>query len=129
MPHDADQLLRSGDLDVSWGLRVDALTSVMLVVITTVSALVHLYSWGYMSEDPDQPRFFAYLSFFTFAMLALVTAGCVVATALLALVGEGDLWDSGKVGSRDGINVAYAGKPLVSVEVMTRASAVREISS
>ena len=57
-----------------WELRVDALTSVMLVVVTTVSALVHLYSWGYMEEDPDQPRFFAYLSLFTFAMLMLVTA-------------------------------------------------------
>ncbi|MBA16225.1 MAG: NADH-quinone oxidoreductase subunit L [Sphingomonas sp.] len=66
--------IESGDLDVSWGLRVDALTAVMLVVITSVSALVHLYSWGYMSEDPDQPRFFAYLSLFTFAMLMLVTA-------------------------------------------------------
>jgi NADH-quinone oxidoreductase subunit L len=50
----------------------------MLVVITTVSALVHLYSWGYMAEDPDQPRFFAYLSLFTFAMLMLVTADNLV---------------------------------------------------
>jgi NADH-quinone oxidoreductase subunit L len=50
----------------------------MLVVITTVSALVHLYSWGYMEEDPDQPRFFAYLSLFTFAMLMLVTANNLV---------------------------------------------------
>ena len=46
----------------------------MLVVVTSVSALVHLYSWGYMAEDPSQPRFFAYLSLFTFAMLMLVTA-------------------------------------------------------
>ncbi len=46
----------------------------MLVVVTTVSALVHLYSWGYMAEDDSKPRFFAYLSLFTFAMLALVTA-------------------------------------------------------
>ena len=46
----------------------------MLVVVTTVSSLVHLYSWGYMAEDRDKPRFFAYLSLFTFAMLALVTA-------------------------------------------------------
>ena len=68
----------SGDMDASWGLKVDALTSVMLVVITTVSALVHLYSWGYMAEDPDQPRFFAYLSLFTFAMLMLVTADNLV---------------------------------------------------
>ncbi|MBB4641526.1 NADH-quinone oxidoreductase subunit L [Rhizorhapis suberifaciens] len=66
--------LRSGNLNVDWALRVDTLTAVMLVVVTTVSALVHLYSWGYMEEDPDQPRFFAYLSLFTFAMLMLVTA-------------------------------------------------------
>ncbi|HEU0044919.1 NADH-quinone oxidoreductase subunit L [Sphingomonas sp.] len=68
----------SGAMDASWGLRVDALTAVMLVVITSVSALVHLYSWGYMDEDPDQPRFFAYLSLFTFAMLMLVTADNLV---------------------------------------------------
>ncbi len=70
--------IRSGDLNVAWALRVDALTAVMLVVITSVSALVHLYSWGYMEEDPDQPRFFAYLSLFTFAMLMLVTANNLV---------------------------------------------------
>jgi NADH-quinone oxidoreductase subunit L len=70
--------IRSGNLDVSWSLQVDALTSVMLVVVTTVSAFVHLYSWGYMEEDPDQPRFFAYLSLFTFAMLMLVTADNLV---------------------------------------------------
>ncbi|GAA0862577.1 NADH-quinone oxidoreductase subunit L [Sphingopyxis soli] len=68
----------SGALQFDWELRVDTLTSVMLVVITTVSALVHLYSWGYMEEDPDQPRFFAYLSLFTFAMLMLVTANNLV---------------------------------------------------
>ncbi|MFS0771386.1 NADH-quinone oxidoreductase subunit L [Sphingomonas sp. 1P08PE] len=68
----------SGGVNVDWALRVDALTAVMLVVITSVSALVHLYSWGYMSEDPDQPRFFAYLSLFTFAMLMLVTADSLV---------------------------------------------------
>ena len=72
------QWVRSGDLAFDWALRVDALTAVMLVVITTVSALVHLYSWGYMEEDPDQPRFFAYLSLFTFAMLMLVTADNLV---------------------------------------------------
>ena len=66
--------ISSGDLRVDWALRVDTLTAVMLVVVTTVSALVHLYSWGYMEEDPSQPRFFAYLSLFTFAMLMLVTA-------------------------------------------------------
>jgi NADH-quinone oxidoreductase subunit L len=70
--------VRSGTLTFDWALRVDTLTAVMLVVITTVSALVHLYSWGYMDEDPDQPRFFAYLSLFTFAMLMLVTADNLV---------------------------------------------------
>ncbi|CAN5520077.1 NADH-quinone oxidoreductase subunit L [soil metagenome] len=70
--------IRSGNMHAAWELRVDALTSVMLVVITSVSALVHLYSWGYMEEDPDQPRFFAYLSLFTFAMLMLVTANNLV---------------------------------------------------
>ncbi|MBV7256681.1 NADH-quinone oxidoreductase subunit L [Pacificimonas sp. WHA3] len=69
---------RSGDLVINWALRLDTLTAVMLIVITTVSALVHLYSWGYMAEDPDQPRFFAYLSLFTFAMLMLVTADNLV---------------------------------------------------
>ncbi len=72
------QWVRSGDLDFAWSLRVDTLTAVMLVVITSVSALVHLYSWGYMDEDSDQPRFFAYLSLFTFAMLMLVTADNLV---------------------------------------------------
>jgi NADH-quinone oxidoreductase subunit L len=70
--------VHSGDLDFAWALRVDTLTAVMLVVVTSVSFLVHLYSWGYMSDDPDQPRFFAYLSLFTFAMLMLVTANNLV---------------------------------------------------
>ena len=70
--------INSGDLQVDWSLRVDTLTAVMLVVITTVSSLVHLYSWGYMEEDPSQPRFFAYLSLFTFAMLMLVTADSLI---------------------------------------------------
>ncbi|KWV96088.1 NADH-quinone oxidoreductase subunit L [Erythrobacter sp. AP23] len=70
--------VQSGTLAFDWALRVDTLTAVMLVVINTVSALVHLYSWGYMEEDPDQPRFFAYLSLFTFAMLMLVTADNLV---------------------------------------------------
>ncbi len=70
--------IHSGDMDVSWALKVDSLTAVMLVVVTSVSALVHLYSWGYMSEDDSQPRFFAYLSLFTFAMLMLVTANNLV---------------------------------------------------
>ncbi len=68
----------SGKLAVEWALRVDTLTAVMLVVVTTVSFLVHVYSIGYMSEDPGQPRFFAYLSLFTFAMLMLVTADNLV---------------------------------------------------
>ncbi len=70
--------IHSGALNVDWSLRVDALTAVMLVVVTSVSALVHLYSWGYMAEDDSQPRFFAYLSLFTFAMLMLVTADSLV---------------------------------------------------
>ncbi|MGE3746864.1 MAG: NADH-quinone oxidoreductase subunit L [Sphingomonadaceae bacterium] len=70
--------IHSGDLYVDWALRVDTLTAVMLVVVTSVSSLVHLYSWGYMAEDPSQPRFFAYLSLFTFAMLMLVTADSLV---------------------------------------------------
>ena len=57
-----------------WSIRIDTMSAVMLVVVTSVSALVHVYSWGYMAEDPDRPRFFAYLSLFTFAMLMLVTA-------------------------------------------------------
>ncbi|WP_374307813.1 NADH-quinone oxidoreductase subunit L [Methylocella sp.] len=64
----------SGALKADWTIRVDTLTAVMLVVVTTVSALVHLYSIGYMADDPSRPRFFSYLSLFTFAMLMLVTA-------------------------------------------------------
>jgi NADH-quinone oxidoreductase subunit L len=64
----------SGSLKSMWSLRIDTLTAVMLVVVTNVSGLVHLYSIGYMEDDPSRPRFFAYLSLFTFAMLALVTA-------------------------------------------------------
>ncbi|MDE2364686.1 MAG: NADH-quinone oxidoreductase subunit L, partial [Hyphomicrobiales bacterium] len=70
--------LTSGVLKVDWALRVDSLTAVMLVVVTTVSSLVHLYSIGYMHEDPSRPRFFGYLSLFTFAMLMLVTADNLV---------------------------------------------------
>src|SRR5271154_6722412 len=70
--------MTSGALRVDWALRVDTLTAVMLVVVTTVSALVHLYSIGYMHEDKSRPRFFAYLSLFTFAMLTLVTADNLV---------------------------------------------------
>jgi NADH-quinone oxidoreductase subunit L len=66
--------LQSGKLESHWSIRVDTLSAVMLIVVTTVSALVHIYSVGYMHHDPHRPRFFAYLSLFTFAMLMLVTA-------------------------------------------------------
>ena len=83
------QILRwieSGSLSTDWAIRLDRLTAIMLIVITTVSALVHLYSFGYMAHDANfdeekesyRPRFFAYLSFFTFAMLMLVTADNLV---------------------------------------------------
>jgi NADH-quinone oxidoreductase subunit L len=82
MHHDARIALfpwiNSGDLQVGWALRVDTLTAVMLVVVNTISSLVHLYSIGYMDEDPYRPRFFSYLSLFTFAMLMLVTADNLV---------------------------------------------------
>ena len=70
--------MTTGKLSVHWSLRVDALTSVMFVVVNTVSFLVHLYSIGYMHEDDSRPRFFGYLSLFTFAMLMLVTADNLV---------------------------------------------------
>ncbi|HET7847633.1 MAG TPA: NADH-quinone oxidoreductase subunit L [Pseudolabrys sp.] len=70
--------IQSGDLKIDWSLRIDTLTAVMLVVVNTVSAFVHLYSIGYMEEDPYRPRFFAYLSMFTFAMLMLVTSDNLV---------------------------------------------------
>ncbi|MBR9842985.1 MAG: NADH-quinone oxidoreductase subunit L [Rhodobacteraceae bacterium] len=77
--------IQSGTLDTAWSIRLDRLTSIMLIVVTTVSALVHLYSFGYMAHDENwkegesyKARFFAYLSFFTFAMLALVTADNLV---------------------------------------------------
>ena len=66
--------IASGEFTASWSLRVDVLTSVMLVVVTWVSTVVHIYSVGYMHDDPHQPRFMAYLSLFTFCMLMLVTA-------------------------------------------------------
>ncbi|MGX7873375.1 NADH-quinone oxidoreductase subunit L [Mesorhizobium sp. ORM6] len=70
--------IQSGGIEASWALRIDTLTVVMLVVVNTVSALVHIYSIGYMHHDPNRPRFFAYLSLFTFAMLMLVTADNLV---------------------------------------------------
>ncbi|MFM7084262.1 MAG: NADH-quinone oxidoreductase subunit L [Hyphomicrobium sp.] len=72
--NDLFRWITSGELDVSWSLRIDTLTSVMLIVVTTVSSIVHIYSIGYMHEDPSRSRFFAYLSLFTFAMLMLVTS-------------------------------------------------------
>ena len=68
----------SGDLKIEWALRIDTLTAVMLVVVTSISAVVHLYSIGYMAEDPYRPRFFGYLSVFTFFMLMLVTTDNLV---------------------------------------------------
>ena len=66
--------INSGSLDVNWSIKIDALSAVMLVVVTLISSLVHIYSIGYMSHDPHKPRFMAYLSLFTFAMLTLVTS-------------------------------------------------------
>ena len=66
--------ISSGSLEVNWSMKIDPLSSVMLVVVTSVSSLVHIYSIGYMSHDPHKPRFMAYLSLFTFAMLMLVTS-------------------------------------------------------
>ena len=66
--------INSGSLNVNWSINIDALSSVMLVVVTLISALVHIYSIGYMSHDPHVPRFMSYLSLFTFAMLTLVTS-------------------------------------------------------
>ncbi len=63
-----------GDFVSNWAIRIDAMSATMLIVVTSVSALVHTYSWGYMKEDDSRPRFFAYLSLFTFMMLSLVTA-------------------------------------------------------
>ncbi|RLJ60304.1 NADH dehydrogenase subunit L [Litoreibacter meonggei] len=77
--------IQSGTLDTSWAIRMDRLTAIMLIVVTTVSSLVHLYSFGYMAHDENfgegvsyKPRFFAYLSFFTFTMLMLVTSDNLV---------------------------------------------------
>ena len=77
--------IESGSLSTDWGIRLDRLTAIMLVVVNTVSALVHLYSFGYMAHDENwghsesyRARFFAYLSFFTFSMLALITSDNLV---------------------------------------------------
>ncbi len=66
--------INSGSLEVNWAIKIDALSSVMLVVVNLISSAVHIYSIGYMSHDPHKPRFMAYLSLFTFAMLTLVTS-------------------------------------------------------
>ena len=66
--------IQSGTFEATWSLRFDTLSAVMLIVVNVVSAAVHVYSVGYMSHDPHKPRFMAYLSLFTFAMLMLVTA-------------------------------------------------------
>ena len=66
--------INSGSLEVNWAIKIDALSSVMLVVVNLISSVVHIYSIGYMSHDPHKPRFMAYLSLFTFAMLTLVTS-------------------------------------------------------
>ncbi|MBX3580685.1 MAG: NADH-quinone oxidoreductase subunit L [Rhizobiaceae bacterium] len=72
------RFIDSGSLQADWALRIDTLTVVMLIVVNTVSCLVHIYSIGYMHHDPHRPRFFAYLSLFTFAMLMLVTSDNLV---------------------------------------------------
>ena len=66
--------INSGSLQVNWSIKIDTLSAVMLVVVNSISSLVHIYSIGYMSHDPHKPRFMAYLSLFTFAMLTLVTS-------------------------------------------------------
>jgi NADH-quinone oxidoreductase subunit L len=70
--------INSGTLDISWALKVDSLTAVMMIVVTGVSSMVHVYSIGYMHQDPNVPRFMSYLSLFTFFMLMLVTADNLV---------------------------------------------------
>ena len=66
--------INSGSLNVNWSINIDTLSSVMLVVVTLISSLVHIYSIGYMSHDPNKPRFMSFLSLFTFSMLTLVTS-------------------------------------------------------
>ncbi len=66
--------INSGNLSVNWSIKIDPLSSIMIMVVTLVSALVHIYSIGYMSNDPHKPRFMSYLSLFTFSMLCLVVS-------------------------------------------------------
>ena len=70
--------IASGSFELSWALKVDTLTSVMMIVVCVVSAMVHVYSVGYMHHDPSVPRFMCYLSLFTFMMLMLITADNLV---------------------------------------------------
>jgi len=81
MPHDARRVeqvvaswIAAGDFRADWGLLLDPLSAVMILVVSGVSFLIHVYSIGYMQEDPDYPRFFTYLNLFTFSMLMLVLA-------------------------------------------------------
>ena len=66
--------ISSGNFVANWSIKIDPLSSIMLVVVTLVSSIVHIYSIGYMSHDPHKPRFMSYLSLFTFSMLALVVS-------------------------------------------------------
>ena len=66
--------ISSGNFNVNWSINIDPLSSIMLVVVSLISSLIHFYSIGYMEHDPHKPRFMAYLSLFTFSMLVLVTA-------------------------------------------------------
>ena len=78
--------IESGNLKAEWALKIDTLTAIMILVVTSVSTMVHVYSIGYMHHDPHNPRFFAYLSLFTFAMLMLVTADNLVQMFLVGRV-------------------------------------------
>ena len=85
--------INSGELNVNWSIKIDPLSAVMLVVVTLISSLVHIYSIGYMSHDPHKPRFMAYLSLFTFAMLMLVTSDNFIQLDIcLMILTSQDLW-------------------------------------
>ena len=66
--------INSGNFKVNWSINIDPLSAIMIMVVTSVSAIVHIYSIGYMSSDPHKPRFMSYLSLFTFSMLCLVVS-------------------------------------------------------
>ena len=78
----------AGGVDVTWSIRLDTLSGVMIMVVTVVSSMVHVYSVGYMAEDKSIPRFMAYLSMFTFFMLALVTANDLLQLFLAGKVSD-----------------------------------------